>query len=421
MILSMTQEKNKRRRILTISDAISAQTGLGRIHRDLVTRMLEHLGDVFEVATMGYGGVGTTKIKVPQLPMEGMIEWVLPTLPAVCDDFFGKERGIVMFIWDAHRTSWFSQPVQLGGENLAKFPGLKEWLVQANIEKWIYAPIDSSGPNDRLSFPLALTLGGFDRILAYGEFGEGVIRRSIGDEEADKRHLTHLPHGLCSDDFYQQDRALSRKLILQYTGAQTMLHMLGVDKTTAPIAEDEILIGCVCTNQARKDLQLAAETVAILSRNRRIRFWLHTDQLERAWSIPSLLVDYGILHNTIISMSNIPDLRMATAYSACDLTIAPGLGEGMGYTIFESLFCGTPCIHTNYGGAPQWMGNPDFLVEPVAYRYEGSYASKRPVCSAQDWADKANALLGKRINFSTDLDWDNLWPKWEHYLRDAAK
>ena len=407
--------------LMILSDAPTAGTGLARITRDLATRIAENLSDVYRVCTFGYGGMCSRNLPFHQYIIEGMHEWVVPSLPEIWHDWAGKDTGILLTIWDAHRLSWLSQPERLGGENLAKFPGLKEWAVKRPFKLFGYFPIDSSGPNDRLSFPLALTLGGFDRILAYGEFGEGVIRRSIGDEEADKRHLTHLPHGLCSDDFYQQDRALSRKLILQYTGAQTMLHMLGVDKTTAPIAEDEILIGCVCTNQARKDLQLAAETVAILSRNRRIRFWLHTDQLERAWSIPSLLVDYGILHNTIISMSNIPDLRMATAYSACDLTIAPGLGEGMGYPIFESLFCGTPCIHTNYGGAPQWMGNPDFLVEPVAYRYEGSYASKRPVCSAQDWADKANALLGKRINFSTDLDWDNLWPKWEHYLRDAAK
>ena len=80
----MTQEKNSRRKILTISDAISAQTGLGRIHRDLVTRIVENLGDILEIATMGYGGIGTSKINVPQFPMEGMADWVLPSLPDVC-------------------------------------------------------------------------------------------------------------------------------------------------------------------------------------------------------------------------------------------------------------------------------------------------------------------------------------------------
>ena len=393
-IPSMTQEKNRRRKILTISDAISAQTGLGRIHRDIVTRMVENLSDVYDVATMGYGGVGTTKIKVPQFPIEGMNEWIIPSLPQVCDDFFGKERGTVMFIWDAHRTSWFSQPERLGGENLAKFPGLKDWLVKADIERWIYVPVDSSGPFDKLSIPIAHTLLGFNRILAYGPFGEAVIRRTIGDDNADQRHLSCLPHGINSDSFYEQPRKLSRKLFLEYTGAMSLFHMYGVQRITEPIADDEILIGVVATNQNRKDIALAIETASIIGSTRKVRLWIHTDALERYWNIPTLLSDYGLLNRAVVSMGLIPDSRMATAYSACDVTLGIGLGEGMGYPIFESLFCGTPCLHANYGGAPHWMNNPDLLIEPVAYRYEGSFASKRPVCLAQDWADKANAVIG---------------------------
>ncbi len=408
----------KKKKLLTISDAISAQTGLGRIHRDLVVRILDNLSDVYDLATMGYGGVGTSKIQVPQFPMEGMADWVLPSLPEVCNDFFGKEHGIVMFIWDPHRVCWFSQPDRLGGDSLAKFPGLREWLKQANIEKWLYCPIDSSGPNNKLSVPIALTLLGFDRLLTYGEFGESVIRRTIGEEEADKRHLTHLPHGICGEDFYQQDRTLSRRLFLQYSGAQTLLNMLGVTKSTDPIDKDELLVGAVCTNQPRKDLALLVETIAILSQNRRVRFWLHTDELERAYSIPTLLADHNILQNTIISLGIIPDQRLAVLYSACDLTIAPGLGEGMGYPIFESLFCQTPCFHANYAGAPQWMNNPELLVEPVAYRYEGAYSAKRPVLRAQDFVDKIIPYIGRRIDTSPDdLEWNNLWPKWDQLLR----
>ena len=94
----------------------------------------------------------------------------------------------------------------------------------------------------------------------------------------------------------------------------------------------------------------------------------------------------------------------------------------MGYTIHESLFCGTPCLHVNYGGAPQWMVSPELLVEPVAYRYEGSYASKRPVCLAQDWANKANEIIGERVTHNGSIDWDILWPRWwEPYFREAAK
>src|ERR1700677_695260 len=200
------------KKLLIISDAPSSNSGLGRICRDLSTRIHANLSDVFDLATAGYGHPGSSKLPWPQFNLEGMQEWILPTLPYIVDDFAGKERCICLFIWDSHRVSWFSQPQRLGGENLAKFPGLKEWLLNANIEKWLYCPIDSSGPNDRLSYPIGLTLMGFDRVLAYGQFGEDVIRRTISDEQADKRHLTHLPHGIDSSVFYEQDRKLSRRL-----------------------------------------------------------------------------------------------------------------------------------------------------------------------------------------------------------------
>ena len=257
---------------------------------------------------------------------------------------------------------------------------------------------------------------------AYGEFGEGVIRRTIGDEEADKRHLTHLPHGIDGSVFCPKDRKLSRKHFLEYTEAQQFFHLIGQSgATTNPVADDEVLIHIVATNQGRKDWCGGLECCAILARERKIRVWAHLDALERTWSLPNLLVDFGLLDKTVISLGKISDEQMATAYSACDLGLGIGLGEGYGFPIMESLFCGTPCLHINYGGAPQWMANPDLLVEPVAYRYEGSYASKRPVSNAQGWVSKANAVIGKRVSRNEGIEWNNLWPKWESYLREAEK
>jgi glycosyltransferase involved in cell wall biosynthesis len=350
-----------------------------------------------------------------------MSDWLCPTLPGIIEDFAGKERCTAMSIWDAHRLTWLAAPRGCN-ELFNKFPGLQQWAMSRPFELWGYIPIDSSGPNDRLTFPIMKTLLGFDRLLAYGQFGEGVIRRTIGDEESDKRHLCHIPHGINGDEFYEMPRKLSRRLFLEYTGAQNFFQMIGHVKGTAPIADDETLIHIVGTNQNRKDWCTGLEACAILAKTRRIRVWAHLDDLERFWSIPNLLADFGLLDKTIISLGQISDERMATAYSACDLGLGIGLGEGYGYTIMESLFCGTPCLHINYGGAPQWMGNPDLLVEPVAYRYEGAYASQRPVSRAQDWADKASAVIGKRCNRNGDIGWERLWPeRWEPYLREAAK
>ena len=129
-----------------------------------------------------------------------------------------------------------------------------------------------------------------------------------------------------------------------------MFHMLQIPgAVTAPIEDDEYLVGIVCTNQSRKDIPLALETCSILSRDRKLRVWLHTDQLERAWSIPSLLIDYGLIDKALISLGQISDQSLASAYSACDLTIGPGV-EGFGLPLLESQFCGCPVVTGSYAG-----------------------------------------------------------------------
>lgn len=408
-----------KRKLLTISDAISASSGLGRIHRDIVTRALEHLSDVYEIATMGYGGSGTTRIKVPQFPMEGMVDWILPTLPEVCADFFGEEKGIILTIFDPHRLTWLASPRGCS-ELFTKFPGLQAWAMSRPFELWGYVPIDSSGPNDRLTFPIMKTLLGFDRLLAYGQFGEDVIRRTISDEEANKRHLCHLPHGIDGEIFYEIDRKLSRTLFFEYTGAQNFFHMIGRDKDTAPIADDEVLISILGTNQSRKNFALGIEVASILAKKYKIRLHLHTDSLERYWSIPNLLADFGMLDKTVISLSNIPDSRMAVAYSAADLVlgIAP---EGYGYVHAEAMACGSPCVTGSYAGGAALVDSC-MLVDPVAFYYEGSYSSQRPVYNPIDWAAKAEEWIGKRTGLDPRYDWQNLWPnEWEPWFRNAAK
>ena len=413
------------RPLLIISDSIASSSGLGRIARDLSVRIKENLSDVYRLATAGYGSPGSCKLPF-QYNLEGMRNWVLPTLPEIWDDFAGKEKGIIMFIWDPSRVSWFSDPI-LGEELLTEFPFLKPWLLNPSFERWIYAPIDASGPNDRLTFPLMRTLYGFDRILAYGQFGEDVIRRSIGEEAAAVKNLTHLPHGIDGEMFFPMNRTAARKAFFINTFAAPL-----TGQPPKSIADDEVLIGIVATNQSRKDWALGIETCALLkAAGHKVRLWIHTNKRESYWSIDSLLMDYNLVFETVVSLNQIPDERMAVAYSACDLTLGIGLGEGFGYPIMESMFCGTPCIHGDYGGAPEYLVgtiqgiriNEDdpLLVKPVAYRYEGEYSCKRPVFNAKDWADKAAAVIGNRMNHNGNIEWKALWPHWEAWFRKGIR
>ena len=178
-------------------------------------------------------------------------------------------------------------------------------------------------------------------------------------------------------------------------------------------------MGIVATNQARKDWALGIETVAILAKSHKVRLWIKTDVLERHWSIPALLVDYGIVDKTMITLGDLTDDEMAQAYSACDicLGIAP---EGFGYVHVESQACGTPIIVGSHaGGAENTYSS--MQVDPIAFRYEGVYACKRPVYRAEDWAKMAEAWSSAEGFMNKRFAWDNLWEHWEKWFREGVK
>lgn len=399
-------------KLLLLGDAPSAGTGLGRILGDLALRIHENLSDIYDIATFGYGGPGSRKYPFPQYVQEGIqADWVLPSFPQVWNDFAGNEKGICLVIWDVSRMSWFSQPKQ--SELLKKHPDLREFLRNRPFKTILYTPVDAEGPNGRLSFPLMKTLLGFDRIIAYGEWGEKIIRDTISDEEADKQHLTWLPHGVDSDVFYEEDRNLCRREFLTNTGAQ---HLFG---NTRPIEKDETLVSIYATNQARKNFQLGIEAFAIFSQKHKARLHIHTDEAERYWSIPCLLIDYGIVDKTLISLGYISDQKMAQAYSASDILL--GIGpEGWGLPLSESLACGTPVITGSYGGQCQFVPAA-MQVHPVSFYHEGIFSFKRPVYDPQHWADAMETFTSDRgWILDPQYEWKSLWARWANYLRGVA-
>lgn len=391
--------------LLILSDAPYV-TGLGRITGDIASRITANMADVFRVATASPGGINSRHLNFRQYNLDGVDNFVCPTLPDVWEDFAGNEKGILMTVWDASRLGWLTHP-KIQCENAR----LRHFLMERPFKLWGYLPIDADGPNGALTYPVMQVIHGFDRVLAYGKWAGGVVDRTKGLPEGTTEYL---PHGIDGSVFYERNRKMCRKMFISFTQACTLMGNLGER------IEDEVLIGIVATNQARKDWQLGIETAAILAKTHKVRLWIKTDVLERHWSIPALLMDYGMNDKTIISLDTLKDDDMARAYSACDLTLGIG-AEGFGYPIHESLFCGTPCITGNYAGAPEWINNSDLLIEPVAYRYEGVFACKRPVFSPQDWAFKAESLLGVRTNRNDEIAWNLLWPRWEYWLKEGVK
>lgn len=379
----------KRIPLLILSDSPSCTSGLGRITRDLATRIHENLGDTFRVATLGYGAPGSSKLPFQQYHIGDIKDWVVPELPEVWEDFARGEQGIVLTIWDSTRLTWLSNP------EMCLNPQLKEWLLSKPFQLWGYFPLDAEGPNDKLSILYAKSLQGFDRLLMYTDWAAKVVERTF-----DITGVDHLPHGIDAV-FNPKPKAEARQRFRD----------MGFDGLT----DDSLLVGIVATNQPRKDWIIGIQTVKLLvDAGYDVRLWIHTDAATKYWDLLALIHDYGLQGKGIITQNKFTDEQMSWMYSACSVTL--GIGpEGFGFPLAESLACGVPVVHGNYAGGAEFVPK-DLLVDPIAWRYEGLYACKRPVFMAEDWARKIIQVLGNPTELPEELRWDNLWPKWDEWL-----
>ncbi len=398
--------------LLILSDSPSSKSGLGRITRELALRIHENMSDVYRVGCVGPGFDDRIFMPFPNYPLHEMENWVVTELPEIWRIFAGDERGILLVIWDASRLLWLVDPAKYCkpgmrqfDTNLAekiiseKYANLRTFLQSKPFDVWTYSAIDAEGPNGRLSYLLREVLSKCDRVLAYSEWSARIIERTIGGK------IEALPHGIDPQVWRPRGRDKARCKFGQL-----------VFDTDFSIKPDQFVIGMVGTNQARKDFGTAIAAAAELAKVQDVLLWIHTDTMERFWSISALLMDYGLQNQAVVTTGRLTDEQMTWAYSACDVTFGIGLGEGFGFPIYESLACGVPCIHGNYGGGAEWLPE-EFKIEPVAFRHEGTFNSMRPVYTPQQWAEKTLAITGVSASLPLELNWNNLWPRFDAWLR----
>lgn len=397
--------------LLILSDSPSSTSGLGRIAREIAQHSHENMADTFRVGCIGYGGAGSRTLPYPQYFIHEINQWMPKELPSVWLDFAGDEKGILLVIWDASRLLWLTHPAEHCPD-----PGLRDFLIQARENKrmqiWTYSAIDAEGPNGKLSVLLKKVFEGFDRTLTYTKWSAGIVENTLGLERGD---IPFLPHGIDLSVFHARTRDKARnkfgKIIFDHDFS---------------IKDEALLIGIVATNQPRKDWPTAIEAVSNLRKmGANPLLWIHTDVQERHWSLSALIMDYGLAQSVILTTGRLTDEQMAWGYSACDVTLGIGLSEGFGYPIYESLACGTPCIHGSYGGGAEWLPD-DFKIQPIAFRREGQFASLRPVYEAGQWTEAILRITGDGVaraeaELPLELEWGLLWPKWEKWLKEGLK
>lgn len=378
------------------SDGPHHQTGLARITRDLVSRLWaerEALG--IDLLQVGYDPLPGLAMDWPvhsfaSIPMGEKDDWGADQVRAAWLNYFGQHTGVLFSVWDPGRAY-----------SLLGVPQAEQ--------HWGYFPIDSTNVNDTLGGPARAAIERYTRVLAYTRWGSqvlGTIRKPV----------PYLPHGLdlavWTPERPQEDFERAGEILRARPG--------------------EVVIGCVATNQPRKDLALFFATVALLQkRGYKVRAWLHTDTMVRAWAVQQLVDDFGLAHRVRVSL-NLTDAELAACYACCGVTIAPGLGEGFGYPIVESLACGTPVVHGDFAGGAELVPLNAWRVPVHAERLEGIYAMRRPLFLPQDMANAVErALDWKRSDERVcqeycrgaveHLDWRHIWGRWRSWFKQGLE
>lgn len=342
-----------------LSDSPDCQSGFGRIARDLAWLIYTHIPEL-KVATFGYWGRGSSKFPWAQYQLgEFNQEANISGIPAVWEDFAGGEPGILCTIYDIARLIQLAMPEYIQ-ETSAADVALKHWLEHRPFKLWGYFPIDAYGLFCGLTDVLAKTVQRYDRAIAYGPFGKGVLERACGPGVA------QVPHGIWPMVFrpHPPERSL-------------------LTRTGATVTDDDYLLGVVATNQPRKDWGLVFTVLNMLGP--RWKLWAHIDKTVSAWSIPALVHDLK-LDKQVFVTQGLDDEQLAKLHSSCDVALAPGLGEGFGYPIVEAMACRTPVVHVNYAGGADLLP-VRWLVTPKSWRLDGVYGLWRPVLEAGDVAN----------------------------------
>ncbi len=386
--------------LLLISDSPAGSTGLGRITRELATRIQHRIPDVFRVATLGYGSQHSSRLPFTQYHIRSMGPGrELYDLPEVVNDFFQQDSGIVMAVWNPGWLDWLAHPECLTGEENEP---LKQLLTCGKVKRWIYAPIDAEGPQGMPS-EIRDILSGFDRRLFYASWAADLYDRATERQQISE----HLPHGIDDHVFHPRDRKVARESFMPRVARIN----------AGPLADDMMLVGAVATNTPRKDWPLAFETVAeLVKRGHNAFLWAHTDSFYKEYDFNNLTHAFDLDRRVILTRHYLSSDKLAWAYSACDVTLGIGSGEGFGYPLAESLACGVPVIHGNYAGGVEIVPS-EILVDPIAWRHEGLYCHKRPIFSAGDWAFAAAGLAGKTFALHPSFNWEYLWPRWAEWLK----
>ncbi len=338
--------------LIIVGDAPTQPTGLARIARDLAEIISSTLADQIELHYVGYqpakGSWAGWSGDYPLWTFSTLEGWGRPLVARVIEVLRaqGHTRGVVWPIWDADRAYELTADGALP-------PG---W------ELWLYPAVDAVDPTGSFWGPARAAVRRADRVVAYGAWAAGILAGI-------RRHpVEAIPHGL---------------------------HDAWYTPAPAPPPDGVLRIGCVATNQARKDLPLVFRTLQVLQdRGRQAHVWLHSNELLGAYSLNGLVTTHRLTPQQItitLSSAHTTDAWLREMYRQCDITLGVGRGEGFGYPAIESMSQWVPHLHVNYAGGAELIPE-EWRIEPAGWTIEGPYTLRRPLVPAGRVADRIEAV-----------------------------
>lgn len=403
--------------IAVLSDSPDAASGLGRIARDITSRLYKSNLPI-RVCSLGFGGHGSKDLPWTQYnfgPYSQPTD-ILLTVPSLID-WFGGKPGIVLTIFDLHRLEPFRFGELYG-------PQWNQFLAQQNLQLWGYFPVDGNSPDGSLPLQSAEILRAFDRVLAYGPYGQTVLANCLKKLKPEHpkvkpEDVGWLPHGIDFQVF--KDLGKSGRSEIR-RNVKSDIDPSG--KRELGVSDSDKLLGIVATNNPRKDWGSSFRVMQELSRrDNSWKFWLHTDQLLKSWNLAELGEQHGLQDQLFITFQ-LTDEDLARLYSACDVTLGPG-AEGFGYPLIESMACGTPAIHTKIAGGADILPD-EYLVEPAGTRTDGPLCLERPIMDVVATADRIEKVVGSRAHHKGRLrpevqrySWTSVWPQWKTWIEEG--
>jgi glycosyltransferase involved in cell wall biosynthesis len=114
-------------------------------------------------------------------------------------------------------------------------------------------------------------------------------------------------------------------------------------------------------------------------------------------------------------LGRVSDAELPVLYSGAIATLLPSLYEAVGFTVWESMSCGTPVVASNGGGLPDTVGGAGLLLDPLDVD-QWRHAMERLV---EDAAETERLQLAgyRRV---AGLDWSATAAAYRNLYREAA-